>query len=624
MVGTASALDIVLDGRPVAGIVMPERPLEVETFAAEELQYHVKESTGAQLPIRSETELPADSQGMIYLGACNKTTLAGIRTDELPPNAFHIKMRAGDMFMAGKDSEGPVIGSRSSKYSLHDNKVRVGTLFAVYEFLDKHLGVRWLWPGKGGQVIPKRSDMTITQVDQTHFPHVIHGRIRDYYMKPNVSWSSSAVRENYYRDLAIWMRRHRLAQGIDVDYGHGFTDYWKKYGKTNPEYFALLPNGKREPGGRPEYINLCVSEPALWKRIVNNWNGSESFINCWINDGAKGTQACTCQRCRAWDVPGTDILTDRYCKFWLAVHKEARKIRPDARIIAGAYSFCRQPPVQTRLNDNILIGVVPALYYPWTDERVEQIHNVWKGWGRTDAQLYLRPNFFTFGHNLPVNISRKFGEFFSYAFTHNMTVTDFDQRPAPWASQGPALYVQGRMHRHGDWPVDKVLDEYYGGFARAKAEVRAYFAHWEQVTYSELTENAYRAGWKSPQVIPPITNNHEHRLYRWSELFITDDDFAKGRTLLEKARQAAKGDATATERTDFLDMGLCDYELTRATSLAFRAYKQGGDIGPYAGALKALDEHRAAIDRHHVADMGYLHWKEFLWNRAIVDKVSGQ
>jgi len=118
--------------------------------------------------------------------------------------------------------------------------------------------------------------------------------------------------------------------------------------------------------------------------------------------------------------------------------------------------------------------------------------------------------------------------------------------------------------------------------------------------------------------------DHEHRLYRWSELFITDDHLAKGRTLLEKARQAARGDATATERTRFLDMGLRDYELTRATSLAFRAYKQGGDIGPYAVALKAVDDHRAAIDQYHVADMGYLRWKEFLWNRAIVDQLSDQ
>ena len=99
--------------------------------------------------------------------------------------------------------------------------------------------------------------------------------------------------------------------------------------------------------------------------------------------------------------------------------------------------------------------MVPALYCPWFDDRVTEIQNAWNGWGRTGAQLYMRPNFFHFGHNLPVNIPRKFGDFFSYAFKHNVTVTDFDQRPAPWASQRPALYVQGRMHRHGDWPVQK-------------------------------------------------------------------------------------------------------------------------------------------------------------------------
>jgi hypothetical protein len=31
---------------------------------------------------------------------------------------------------------------------------------------------------------------------------------------------------------------------------HGFTDWWDRYGKTNPEYFGLPPNGRHVPYNR--------------------------------------------------------------------------------------------------------------------------------------------------------------------------------------------------------------------------------------------------------------------------------------------------------------------------------------------------------------------------------------
>ena len=42
-----------------------------------------------------------------------------------------------------------------------------GTLLAVYNFLDCQMGVRWLWPGKLGEVVPKVSTIRIGNLDQT-------------------------------------------------------------------------------------------------------------------------------------------------------------------------------------------------------------------------------------------------------------------------------------------------------------------------------------------------------------------------------------------------------------------------------------------------------------------------
>ena len=84
----------------------------------------------------------------------------------------------------------------------------------------------------------------------------------------------------------------------------------------------------------------------------------------------------------------------------------------------------------------------------------------------------------------------------------------------------------------------------------------------------------------------------------------------------------AKISVTMEKRVAFLSMGLGDYELTRAVSYAFRAYKQGGDIEDYLTALRDLDQYRSYIETHNVANMGYLRYKEFLWDRTASSNLS--
>ena len=615
----AEGIALVRDGEPVSAIVIPDGAWPAVHFAAEELQYHVTESTGATLLIREENEVATDPEGLIYLGACQKTVSVGIKTKELPPNAFHIKLLEGNLFFAGEDSDGAVLDSRNIKGSLHDNKTHVGTLFAVYEFLDKHLGVRWLWPGKMGEVIPKRKDLNVSDWDQTYIPKLLHTRIRDYYTQRGPGWSSPEVADDYFRDQAIWLRRHRFAQGMDMDYGHAFHYYWERFGQIHPEYFALSPDGKREPIGPPHLVQMCVSQPALWKQIIDAWKAGKSdeapphaWINGAENDSA-GDPSCTCEPCRAWDVTGTDSLSDRYARFWLELQRLGEKVKPDATVIGYAYGSYRDPPVATRLNERIVVGIVPGFYFPWTDEVRGHFREQWKGWTEiAGARAYLRPNYFHFGHNMPVFIARKFGEDFSFAYKRGMLATDFDLVPGQWATQGPAYYVLGRIHRHGDWPVERMLGEYYRGFGKAESAVRAYFRHWEGVT-DAVTQEHYNEGWKPKG----ITDNPEHRFYRWASHIFTPEVMASGRALLEEAKAAAQGDAHAERGVAFLEMGLRHAELTLTVEAAYDAYKAGGNVEAYVTALKVLDDYRASVDRYNVANMARLRSREPLWDRNL-------
>ena len=112
-VGSGFAFDVVGRNAAPAMIVIPDNPIDVEEYAAQELQYHIVESTGVTLAIVKESERPA-ATGLIYLGACKQTKKAGVTTDNLAPNAGIIRLIDGGLFMVGND-EGPVFGSDENK-----------------------------------------------------------------------------------------------------------------------------------------------------------------------------------------------------------------------------------------------------------------------------------------------------------------------------------------------------------------------------------------------------------------------------------------------------------------------------------------------------------------------------
>ena len=84
----AAGLELVRDGKPLVGIILPAQPLPVETYAADELQYHIEAATGARLAIISEKD-GQSAGGHVYLGHCEATARAGLLSDEiLTPEAI--------------------------------------------------------------------------------------------------------------------------------------------------------------------------------------------------------------------------------------------------------------------------------------------------------------------------------------------------------------------------------------------------------------------------------------------------------------------------------------------------------------------------------------------------------
>jgi len=214
----ASGLDLVREGKALATIVIPAQALPVEAYAAKELQYHIEVSTGLRLPIFSEDrELPAGAR--VYLGNCQAAASTKIDPSKLPGNAYIIKNTGGNLYITGKDSSGDPL----------DLDTHEGTLFGVYDILESNLPVRWLWPGKLGEVIPRTNTVSLSPDDGTVRPLL--------WFKQWRGGSSPGER--------VWLKRQRFGRSIQPQYGHSFGNYWTRFGPTHPEYFAMLPDGTR-------------------------------------------------------------------------------------------------------------------------------------------------------------------------------------------------------------------------------------------------------------------------------------------------------------------------------------------------------------------------------------------
>lgn len=143
-------------GKPVAVIIKADvsaNPKVIED-AASELRYHLERATDANLTILREQEwmaMPKRIEASIHVGMTSAAKSAGFDVSQMRPNGFVMRTVGRQLILAGKDG--------GEDTPLHA-RVSMGTLFAVYEFLERQVGVRWLWPGELGEFIPRQETLS--------------------------------------------------------------------------------------------------------------------------------------------------------------------------------------------------------------------------------------------------------------------------------------------------------------------------------------------------------------------------------------------------------------------------------------------------------------------------------
>ncbi len=607
-----SGFALVENGTAQTAIVLPARAKKVEKYAAEELQKHIALITGCELSIVRENKPEGNFRNLIYLGDTEATRKLGIDVTTQPNNSTFQKITDNAIYLFGLDGGGAP--------PMEDN-TPMGTLFAVYDFLNQQFGVRWLWPGEAGIYAPKSPTVysgAPREIIKTQ--KLLHTRLRDNSGLGN--YKKVLSEEDYRRALferQQWMRRHQFARGTSFEYGHGFEKYWSRFNESHPEFFAMRSNGERTPFDmkRVDLVQMCVSNEGFRKQVIEDWmTGKQSykgpFINSAENDKVVGDEWCFCENCRAWDPPSMrmtaeqylkikaadpvpNILSDRYSRFMLELQKEAAKHKENPIVLGYAYSGYSKPPVEAKLNENIIVAIVPREYYPLEPEARRIMLNQWDGWRKTGARLYLRPNYLLAGYTFPFIFARQFGEDYKYCYENGMVGTDFDSLTGQFGVQGPNLYMVARLTDKPEMSVDEVLAEYYDSFGAASPHVREYFEMWEALT--SKCDQAFgrknnKGGWNK-------MGFHGHQIYSMA-------DVAKGEQIMAKAREAVKDNPADAARVEFLLKGLKHTRMTLETMLAYHEWHTNynqANKDAFENSFKALEEYRQTIRHDHVVNL---------------------
>lgn len=679
---TQTGFLIVQDGRAGATIVLPAKPRPVEIYAANELIEHVEKVSKAKLTIALEgTAAEANSTSpRIFIGrtqafqkAVDETKIAlkdwreiplALPTtaasqdgtgalQKFPPNGFLIKTVDNALFLVGRDDAGQPL----------NDTVSAGTLFAAYEWIEGQLGVRWIWPGELGTRLPKSSRVMSGTWDRQGQPPLLSSKMRRMIgtsvFTPTEGGYTPEQRKQVMQEEAVWYRRNRFARAVNLDYGgHAFEAYWKRFNETHPEYFNLLPDGKRRPAINERVVAMSVGDPGFQKQVVEDWKATRSPERPWINAAENDTSGmCTCDLCMALDVPDPNLqvpwaqrlehartafnaeerqwyrhlgsLSDRYARYYLAVQKLANETDPQATLIAYAYLNYRNPPLATQLNRKVVIGIIPetpGLSYLWplNEQSYEAFDQQWTGWSKTNASLYLRPNYMISGHEQPLLFPDQIARHFKLAYQHNLIATDYDSLTSMWATQGPNLYVVTRLHWQPEWTLEQILDEYYSLFGPASKEVRSYFEFWQKRTATrgeELVRETH----------DPLAPNSRALFWKWSyfysvaSLVFTPADFDNGEKLLTAAKNSAKGDEMALRRIEFLEAGLKDARLVAKASEVGLKLPQTNDIDTMSKVVAAVDTHRSwmAATYPHAINFDLAAYNENRsWDRLVYNALA--
>jgi len=323
-------------------VVVADSASDSEKLAAEEFEKYWKLTTGCDIPVA-----PESGDGIaVWIGRdgvpdslLSKLQLEGLGTDGLCIRTV-----------------GPDHGSSKRQLLIVGGRER-GTLYGVYEFFEKYMGIRWLAP-----------DVTHIPQAPASLPNIDYRYVPPFELRDTTYfyWLTHADREkdalydgiNWINPGPTSFTAHSLHRQIPPD----------TYFKEHPEYYSFY-NGKRHaPIGVPWYLGpgdmppdmmtqLCFTNPDVVRllyeaidRDIKN-NPSNKIVHISQMDWFA---YCECDACAAID----EYEESNAGSILTALNQIADRLaeeHPGYSLETLAYQYTRKAPKHLRPRDNIII-----------------------------------------------------------------------------------------------------------------------------------------------------------------------------------------------------------------------------------------------------------------------------
>ncbi|NUQ61121.1 MAG: DUF4838 domain-containing protein [Pirellulales bacterium] len=400
-----ATLTLARDGRPAATIVLAQEPTRAAQFAAFELQWHLQQITGGEFSIvRDDQPVPGVA---ILVGDSKPVRAMGIVADEFQNQEYLIRFTPNALVLTGrdKDDRGPVLYSQTPDQQslatwpgIWDEQ---GTMYAVYDFLERYCGVRWFNPTEFGADIPRRPTLAVTGGEVRRRPFMLYryaaypsSEAYDQYTglwpagsEGQKKWEAAAYpalqarfRGGDYtlakRGWNTLFRLRRREGGEPCPGNHSLYGYYRRFWAPEKGLEQLFTERRPDwfaQGYQGQPPQMCYTSRGLVEQVARDaceffetgktYPGAQAGGDCFCVEPMDNDQFCKCAACRRWfdgrDADCPFFTNGRHSDYFFQFVNEVAKIvgpkHPGKRIVCLAYMTHGAPPRKLKLEPNVLV-----------------------------------------------------------------------------------------------------------------------------------------------------------------------------------------------------------------------------------------------------------------------------
>ena len=385
----------VLDGDVAcADIVIAENATKVARFAALDLKWHLEQMSGGNVRIVTDAE-PPSGRYALCVGPSKRTAL---RTSDFKSQQWAWRFDRDHAEFVGFDGDktdvptleigedGTATGTNWP--SFYEPQ---GTMYAVYDFLEKECGVRWCDPTDVGTLVPKKRCLDVDFQEKRGEPFILYRggcSVEEDYFPLFWAYNSKGAKEydkvafsnpkTKRKQTELFRLRHCVC-GDCASANHSFYGWYSRFLNSkskdfegyHPEYFAVgYPSNSTPP-------QLCYTSEAVIQQVLKDAreyladpDGNMKYRMGYNKVGRWGrnnfclepmdnSAFCQCPSCKAIldkyrDLPGNACHSTYWFSFVNRIAKELKKTNPGAQILTLAYGSHEELP-DLQLEDNVVV-----------------------------------------------------------------------------------------------------------------------------------------------------------------------------------------------------------------------------------------------------------------------------